>query len=187
MRVLARAAIAACFLLGCLALVTAAHAGKGDLQPPVAAETPSPQLMRALMAFASPHLGLPVPSVMPTIVHKTDCQIQAIALQTEDCPEEGAGQTFLALYHGGVMWLSDDWRGDNLRDLAILLHELVHHMQHHAGVAPVPCQAEAIEKPAYAVHMAFLEAAGVDPYKTIGINELMLIMVTSCLFGPGGM
>jgi hypothetical protein len=54
-------------------------------------------------------------------------------------------------------------------------------MQHHAGVEGVPCKAEALEKPAYDAQFAFLEAAGVDPYETVGINALMLIFVTNCM------
>jgi hypothetical protein len=48
-------------------------------------------------------------------------------------------------------------------------------------VEPVPCAAEALEKPAYDAQFAFLEAAGADPYETIGINALKLIFVTNCM------
>lgn len=176
--------VAATIAIGATVLSTAVWPGdapagrvvaKGDLGRP----DPSPELMRALMAWASPRLDLAVPAVMPRIVRKSHCELQAIAAPGGDCPADGSG--VLALYDSGVMWLRDDWRGDNVRDLSTLLHEIIHHMQFHAGVEPVPCQAEAIERPAYEAQFAFLEAAGVDPYEAIGINDLMLIFVTHCL------
>lgn len=187
---LVRAAVAAVFLCLGLALVAwwvdgTARAGETvAIKPAAAAESPSPELMRALMAWAAPRLELPVPTVMPRIVIKSHCELQAMATQTDHCPEPGSGH--LALYGNNVLWLRDDWRGDNIRDVSILLHELVHHMQHQAGVPKTPCQAEAWEKPAYEAQFAFLEAAGVDPHKTIGINGLMLIFVTNCLDRHGG-
>jgi hypothetical protein len=187
MRALLRVAATAalwCFLVVAFASVPGlaapgpAKAEKSDLQP-VAGSSPSPELMRALMAWASPRLGLPVPDELPRVVRKDHCGLQAIAYPGRDCPDEGS--RVLALYGSGVMWINNDWRADSLRYVSILLHELIHHMQHHAGVEPIPCAAKALEKPAYEAQFAFLEAAGVDPYETIGINALMLIFVTNCM------
>jgi hypothetical protein len=187
MRALLRVAATAalwCFLVVAFASVHGlaapgpAKAEKSDLQP-VAGSSPSAELMWALMAWAAPRLELPVPAELPVIVRKDHCGLQAIAYPDAPCPE--AGQGVLALYGPGVMWLRDDWSANSLKDVSILLHELVHHMQHHAGVPETPCAAEAVEKPAYDVQFAFLEAAGVDPYETIGINALMLIFVTNCM------
>lgn len=181
MRALVRAAVAAVFLVCGLALVPApALAGKGDLQPMAA--NPSPDLMRALMAWAAPRLDLPVPETLPRIVRKTHCEINAIARPGADCPEEAPGvPSVRAMYQSGVMWLNTAWRPESIRDVSFLLHELVHHMQFHAGVPQSPCAAEAWEKPAYEAHFAFLEAAGLDPYKVTDINGLLLIFVTNCM------
>jgi hypothetical protein len=187
MRALLRVAATAalwCFLVVAFASVHGlaapgpAKVGKSDLRP-LAGSSPSPELMRALMAWAAPRLDLPVPDELPVIVRKDHCGLQAIAYPGRACLDEGRG--VLALYGSGVMWLRDDWSADSLKDVSILLHELVHHMQHHAGVEAVPCKAEALEKPAYDAQFAFLEAAGVDPYETVGINALMLIFVTNCM------
>jgi hypothetical protein len=187
MRALLRVAATAafwCFLVVAFASVHGlpapgpAKAEKSDLQP-VAGSSPSAELMRALMTWASPRLGLPVPDQLPTIVRKDHCGLQAIARPGQDCPEPGNG--VLALYGSGVIWMNNDWSADSLKDVSILLHELVHHMQHHAEVPKTPCAQEAWEKPAYDAQFAFLEAAGVDPYEIIGINPLMLIFVINCM------
>lgn len=186
MRALVRAAVAAAFLVCGVALVpAAAPAGTGDLQPiapPDASHTPSPDLMRALMAWAAPRLGLQVPDVLPRIVRKTHCEINAIARPETDCPEDAPGVPAVrAIYQTNVVWLTTGWRSDNIRDVSFLLHELVHHMQFHAGVPEAPCKAELWEKPAYETHFAFLKAAGLDPYEVTGINGLYLIFVTNCM------
>lgn len=184
MRAMMRAAITAAFLLPGLALGLPAgelRAEKGDLLP-VATVDPSPDLMQALMAWAAPRLDLPVPSVLPTIVRKNHCELNAIARPGADCPEDAPGvPSVRALYSSGVMWLNTEWRADSIRDVSFLLHELVHHIQFHAGVPDSPCASEALEKPAYEVHFAFLEAAGLDPYEVTDINGLMLIFVTNCM------
>ncbi|MEX0789578.1 MAG: DUF6647 family protein, partial [Actinomycetota bacterium] len=173
MRALMRAAVAATFLVCGLAMVAApALAGKGDLQQ-VAGPDPSPDLMRALMAWAAPRIDLPVPAVLPRIVRKDHCALNAIARPGAECPDAD-GPGVRALYSSGVLWLNTEWRSDSIRDVSFLLHELVHHMQFHAGIAPLPCAGEALEKPAYEAHMAFLDAAGLDPYEVTGINGLYL-------------
>lgn len=168
-------AFAACGVL-CALVVLGAMAVKAETTP-----DPSPELMHALMAWASPRLDLPAPAVVPRIVRKSHCEINAIARPGVDCPEEAPGvPSVRAMYQSNVMWLNTEWRSDNIRDVAFLLHELVHHMQFHAGVPDTPCMAEAWEKPAYETHFAFLEAAGLDPYQVTGINALYLIFVTNC-------
>lgn len=181
MRALVRAAVAAAFLVCGLALDPATSiAGKGDLQQ--MAPEPSPDLMRALMAWTAPRLSLPVPDALPRIVRKTHCEINAIAHPGADCPEDAPGvPSVRAMYQSNVMWLNTEWRSDNIRDVSFLLHELVHHMQFHAGVPETPCKAELWEKPAYEAHFAFLEAAGLDPYEVTDINGLYLIFVTHCM------
>jgi hypothetical protein len=186
MRALLRVAATAalwCFLVVAFASVGLAAPGPAKAEKtnllPVAGSSPSAELMRALMAWAAPRLELPVPDALPTIVRKDHCGLQAMYMPGLACLPPGNGA--LALYGSGVMWLHEDWRADSLKDISILLHELVHHMQHHAGVEPVPCAAEALEKPAYDAQFAFLEAAGADPYETIGINALKLIFVTNCM------
>jgi hypothetical protein len=193
MRMLRIAAVAALWMFSAalVAWLVAGYAVSGETvvekgqhgRVAAPAGSPSPELMRALMAWAAPRLGLPAPEALPKVVLKSRCELQAIAFAGGGaCAEDADGVQ--AIYDSGVVWLRDDWRADDLNDVSSLLHELVHHMQHHAGVTPVPCKAQALERPAYAVQFAFLEAAGVDPYETIGINDLMLVFVTHCLGQP---
>jgi hypothetical protein len=142
-----------------------------------AAQGPSPELMTSLMVWIEARLDLPMPGHTPTVIRKSKCGLFELVFQVpcRDAPHVQAAQT------GDVIWLPYDWRADNLRDLSNLLHELVHFMQHHAGVPWTPCQAEAIERPAYAAQFDWLKAAGADPFEILGIGPLRHLLLTDCV------
>jgi len=136
-------------------------------------------LILALMTWASTQTGLPVPDTVPIVKHVSAEQMWHMARPGTEYDADGA-QQYLGLYANGVMWLRDDWSTDNVRDVSILLHESVHHMQAEAGTE-YRCRGES-ERVAHEVQFAWLEAAGLDPFETIGINKLYYVMVTTC--GP---
>jgi hypothetical protein len=152
--------------------------GSADASP-IEPQDPSPDLMQALMEWAAPRVELPIPAELPVIVRAGHCELQRMATQTENCPSV-IHFAFVGLYQPGFIVLRRDWQADSVRDLSILLHELVHHMQHSAGVEPLPCRAVAWEQPAYSTQMAFLKAEGLDPLPTIGISPLHQRALTSC-------
>jgi hypothetical protein len=136
-------------------------------------------LILALMTWASAQTGLPVPEVQPIVKHATAEQMWHMARPGTEYDAAGS-QQYLGLYANGVMWLRDDWSVESVRDVSILLHEVVHHMQEEAG-QEYPCRG-ASERVAHEAQFAWLEAAGLDPFETIGINGLYYVMVTTC--GP---
>ena len=158
---------------------TAAQRATGKADRELTADEMAP-LMRGLMAWAAPLTGLPVPPSLPKVVYRDKCALQAIVYGGNVPCEDGHA---VAAYHDGVMFLTEGWQPDTAAGVSVLLHELVHHMQHEAGVAETPCRAEALEKPAYAAEWAFLRAAGLDPFKAMGTNELALFFFITCM-GP---
>lgn len=140
-------------------------------------------LMLALMTWASPITGLPV-TEPPSIVYMEACEMERMHLQEHaDCSDDFGP---LGVYSPGVIFLQEGWSPDNLRDLSILLHELVHHMDFHAtGITGVTCVAwpknnEAI---AYDAQFKWLESAGVtedEAMELLSVNALAVFMATTC-------
>ena len=67
-------------------------------QEQVITADPLPDLMRALMAWAEAHTGLPVPDTMPIVVRKSHCLLQAMFRPDEDCAaiQSGAARSATA-------------------------------------------------------------------------------------------
>lgn len=66
-----------------------------------------------------------------------------------------------------------------LRDQSILVHELVHHLQ-HANKVNVPCPA-ALERQAYHLQVLWLREQGVvDPYELMGTDEFSVRVYSMC-------
>jgi hypothetical protein len=63
------------------------------------------------------------------------------------------------------IYLRDDWSAENFDDLAILMHEFVHHLQ-TLGKLNYPCERE-IELPAYALQEEFYKAHNRRPGKHV--------------------
>ena len=136
-------------------------------------------LILALVTWASAQTGLPSTDSLPVVKHVSAKQMWHMAHPGMEYEPDGT-QQYLGLYANGVMWLRDDWSPQSPLDVSVLLHELVHHMQAQANVE-YPCRGK-MEKVAHEAQFAWLEAAGLDPYETIGLNQLYYVMVTTC--GP---
>lgn len=81
-----------------------------------------------------------------------------------------------ALYNPAsqTIFLEENWKPDSVRNLSVLLHEFVHHLQ-IIGHLEYECLG-AMEAPAYATQTAFLKAHGEPPY----LEEFTLFFVTMC-------
>ncbi len=127
---------------------------------PVQAEPPSQDLVLALKVWAGLRADLPITSAVPKIVLTDRCEM-AQMVRLSHCDE----MIVHGIYDGnGTIHLQPTWRPDNILDLSFLVHELVHFLQHHAGVQPGPCPKETYELPAYSVQMDFVAFLGVEPF-----------------------
>ncbi len=78
-----------------------------------------------------------------------------------------------------IIYLTDGWRADDLRDRSTLLHELVHHLQYLNHVK-VTCEFE-YEFQAFKLQAVWLSEQGVeDPLDLMGINPFFLLMLGQC-------
>lgn len=93
----------------------------------------------------------------------------------------GGFHSAVALYEPGTatIYLPERWNRVLMYDRAMLLHELVHHVQAFNRV-PVPCAAQ-LERQAYAVTLKWLAEQGVaDPYAVLDVNDLTVALLSLC-------
>jgi hypothetical protein len=75
--------------------------------------------------------------------------------------------------------LPEGWTGESPAELSILVHELVHHIQ-HVGRLTYACRAER-EKIAYAAQNRWLQLFDRDLASEFGIDPFTLLVNTSCI------
>lgn len=90
-------------------------------------------------------------------------------------------QEVLAFYDepGGKIYLTDGWRAGSPAHTSILVHELVHHLQHLKG-EEYACPA-AREKLAYQAQADWLSVFNKTLESEFGIDGLTLLVRTNCL------
>lgn len=78
-----------------------------------------------------------------------------------------------------TVYLSTDWRPNDLRDRSALLHELVHHLQYLNGIK-ASCPQE-YEWQAYHLQVDWLHEQGVeDPLELLGVSPLFIYLLSQC-------
>lgn len=119
---------------------------------------------------AQTHLELPTPPLV-------------VLVATEEMRERSArpGNKVEALYDRvtGTVYLPESWNSEALYDRAMLLHELVHHVQEFNQVAS-QCNAD-WEQQAYDLTRIWLGEQGVaDPYTFLKVDELTVAILSLC-------
>lgn len=143
------------------------------------------ELMVAFMVWISGNTGLPVPDNVPEIVKVELCQIDRIYHRDENRKCSRPDEIHAAAVYvrsDRTIYFPDTWAPDNIQDLALLAHELTHHMQAESGQFDTAECVGALEKPAYDMQFAFIRSAGVDPWSVVGLDQAILISITKC--GP---
>lgn len=147
----------------------------------------------ALMSYAAWSTGLPVPDSLPNIVVMSPCEIQNHYEERptdSECPDTDVRVG--ASYNFGDMTIRfpDDISFSSVRGRSILLHELVHYVQHSALTDMNPmmqdvvnsahCQNAAFEPMAYRTQFEWLRMNKHDPYATIPTTPSLVILSTLC-------
>lgn len=103
-------------------------------------------------------------------------------VSVEEMRERAAGRhSVVALYQRSeaTIYLPETWSRDALYDRAMLLHELVHHVQQFNGV-PARCPNQR-EWQAYKVTGMWLAEQGVeDPYAFLNVDEFTVAILSLC-------
>jgi hypothetical protein len=93
----------------------------------------------------------------------------------------GGSRSVVALYEWqtATIYLPAKWDVARMYDRAVLLHELVHHVQYFNNV-PAACAAQH-ERQAYALTAKWLaEQGNADPYAVLNTDELTVAILSMC-------
>jgi hypothetical protein len=132
---------------------------------PAAAELPAVELVpsRAMTGLRYGALGVEKPSSL--LVRSAQADV---------------GHEIVALYddRARTIYFSNDWTGAAPRDISVLVHEMVHHLQNLAGTS-YACPAER-EKLAYRAQARFLELFGQSLESAFSVDPMTLLVRTTC-------
>jgi hypothetical protein len=172
----------ASLLLAAVAAMVPASPGAGERALPAASQEQVPLLsvFLAVAAWTAAELGLPVASPLPAIVFSDPREMRALLGRDGAASIHGTGPDVVALYDPGAraIHLPRGWTGATPAELSVLVHEMVHHQQAAAGER-FACAAER-EKAAFAAQARWLELFGGDLERDFGLNDLFLLVTTTC-------
>ena len=138
----------------------------------------SPALIAEVADWIQARSNLPLPERLPEVRRMSrEDMARVFAGET---PGASSGRQIEALYdsRNTTILLAPDWNPERARDISVLLHEMVHHMQ-FAADAPADCPA-ARERTAYDLQTAWLEEHDLDLFDEFELNGLTLMILTTC-------
>ena len=134
-------------------------------------------LILALLTWIVVETGLLMPAP-PPVVLASETQISKIVHASQSQPSGNVRGLYD--HEEGIVYLRHDWDRADLRSLATLLHELVHHVQNFNPILS-RCPGS-LERQAYHLSLKWLGDQGVsDPYAVLNIDEFTIIAITVCL------
>ena len=148
------------------------------------------ELIMTLMLYIATITGWAVPPP-PNVIHveskreifliSNDCYVSPKNPLCEDSEERSYNVLALYNHKTKTIILQKHFSIDSIKDQSILLHELVHHFQYHWEPLKYKkmCKGH-VERDAYNIQSQWLEKKGHNIFDTIKINDLGLILITTC-------
>jgi hypothetical protein len=145
-------------------------------------------LQQAIAAWLSSEFGLPPVEEMPAVSFASKRGMLALRYRNVPTDRRAAGpqpsvdsaSDIVADNDSRVktIYLPDGWSGTSPIELSMLVHEMVHHMQHLAGMR-FGCPQER-EEMAFAAQERWLRLFGRDLLTDFGLDPLTLLVRTKC-------
>lgn len=146
--------------------------------------TVTPALLRDIMSWLSQNFDLPATAQLPTIAFTTPARMAALRYPAllDRHERSVAGSDTVAVYEAatGTIHLPQGWRGATPAEMSVLVHEVVHHLQ-HAAKLPFACPQER-EKLAYRAQERWLQRFDRSLSSEFGTDGFTLLVRTSCGF-----
>jgi len=146
--------------------------------------------MTAIVTWLSVNFGLPADYQHPLVRFVPPAEIASLRNAAPETGRPaghhllapGSADDVLAVYddHGSTILLQVAWTGVTPAELSILVHEMVHHLQAHAG-ATFACPAER-ERLAYAAQDKWLGLFGKSLESEFDIDAMTLLVRTTCAY-----
>jgi hypothetical protein len=156
-------------------------------RPPATRPDSDPALMEAILAWLSEQFELPRVDAFPQIVMASPAQITTFRF-TGRLPEHQKGSAapsgqseIVAAYDASseTIYMPTGWTGKSAAELSVLVHELVHHLQ-HVGALHFECP-QAAEELAYAAQERWLGLFGRSLESEFGIDPFTRLVNTRCM------
>ena len=150
-------------------------------------------LLTVIVSWLAINFGLPATYEHPRVEFASAAEMEKVrqvrlAAEQPDVikPEPGGPgpreiHNVHAIYddHGRIIYLPEGWTGETPAEVAVLVHELVHHLQNVANLNYACPQAR--EKPAYQAQAAWLELFGTSLVEEFELDPMTLLVRTNCL------
>ena len=153
------------------------------------ANLPTGALLREIVTWLAANFDLPAIHDLPRVEFVPPAKLVTIrykGLVPDRIGNDPAAQTnyqreVIAVYNDSAktIFLSEGWKGANVADLSVLVHEMVHHLQNLAGLKYECTQAR--EKLAYQAQDQWLKLHGRDLEKEFEIDMLTLLVSSACM------
>lgn len=137
------------------------------------------ELVTAIAVWLSALYGLPEMEALPRVRFLEPRQVAAVRYGRADAVD---ADEVVAVYEPltRTIVLSDEWRADDVADLSVLVHEMVHHLQRQTR-AEYRCPEES-EALAYEAQERWLGQFGTSLEAAFAIDAFTLTMRTKCLW-----
>ena len=152
------------------------------------ARAPEP-LLKAVVTWLADNFGLPAADAYPRVAFASASAIATFHYTglLSDSPRDAAAvpagrREVVAAYdaNANAIYLPLGWTGGTPAELSILVHEMVHHLQHLAGIR-YPCP-QASEELAYAAQDRWLGLFGTDLATDFDLDPFTVTVSVQCIY-----